>query len=57
MKVFKRHKLPVIKQILGINSHSMVDYTNNTIFVYLKVTKRIDLKSSHFKKKKCNCVR
>lgn len=34
---------------------SMVTIANN--IVYLKVTKRVDQKSSHHKKKKCNCGR
>ena len=41
----KRYKLPVIKYIShGDVIYSMVTIVNNTVVVYLKVTKRVDLK-------------
>ena len=51
MKVVKNYKLPVIiNEPLGCNiQHG--NYSEQYSIVYLKVAKRIDLKSSHHKEK------
>ena len=49
-KVVKRYKIPVIRLISSTGlMYSMVTIVNN--IVYLKVPKRVDIKSSYYKKK------
>lgn len=48
----QKNRLPVIKPSHG-NVHSTVIIINNNI-VRLKVTKKVDFKISHHKKRNCN---
>ena len=57
MNVVKRYKPPLIREInSGDVMNSMGDYSQQYFIVYSKVAKRIDLKRSHYKKKKCSYV-
>lgn len=52
MKMVKRHKSPIIRNTSsGDVMFNMITTVNKSYIVYSKVTERVDLRRSHYKRK------